>query len=90
VRDAVDRRIIQSVRDKTGSSRISTTGPWPELSAGAPAPPSDSDHDGMPDSWEQTQGLDPNNPRDGAATAKNGYSNVENYLNQLAGDPVPQ
>ncbi len=88
VRDAIDLRIVKSVRDQTGSSRISTTGPWPDLATGAPAPPTDSDHDGIPDSWETAHGLDPNNSRDGAAFAKNGYTNVENYLNQLAGDPV--
>jgi pectate lyase len=89
VRDAVDLRIIKSVRDKTGSSRIGTTGPWPDLAVGAPASPRDLDHDGMPDTWEQLHSLDPKDPRDGAAIAKNGYSNVENYLNELGGDPVP-
>ena len=88
-RDAVDRRIVGSVRDKTGTSRASTTGPWPDLASGAPAPPADSDHDGMPDAWEKEHSLDPNNARDGAALAANGYTNVENYLNELAGDPVP-
>jgi hypothetical protein len=84
-----DPRIVKSVRDKTGSSRINTTGPWPDLSATAPEAPIDSDHDGMPDAWETAHGLDPKNPRDGAAIAANGYSNVENYLNELAGDSMP-
>ncbi|HEY5913856.1 MAG TPA: hypothetical protein VJA21_24980 [Verrucomicrobiae bacterium] len=88
-RDTIDLRIVKSVRDKTGSTRVSTTGPWPDLATGAPAPPADSDHDGMPDVWEATHGLDAWNPRDGAAVAKNGYTNVENYLNELAGDAVP-
>jgi len=88
-RDSVDQRIVNSVRDKGGTSRGSTTGPWPDLGSGAPAPPADSDHDGMPDAWEIAHGLDPNSARDGAATAANGYTNVENYLNELAGDPVP-
>jgi pectate lyase len=43
----------------------------------------------MPNAWEKAHGLDSNNPRDGAATAANGYTNVENYLNELAGDRVP-
>jgi large repetitive protein len=88
-RDAIDSRIVQSVRDKTGSSRVSTTGPWPDLAHGAPAPPVDSDHDGIPDAWELAHGLDPHNARDGAALAANGYTNVEHYLNELAGDTVP-
>ena len=88
-RDVVDRRVVQSVRDGTGSSRVSTTGPWPDLAESAPAAPLDSDHDGMPDAWELARGLDPRNPGDGAALADNGYTHVENYLNELAGDPIP-
>ena len=32
--------------------------------------------------------LDPQDPRDGSGPARNGYTNVEDYLNELAGDPV--
>ncbi len=88
-RDTIDRRIVNSVTDKTGTSRVSTTGPWPDLATGAPDPPADSDHDGMPDAWENAHGLDPRDARDGAVTASNGYTHLENYLNELAGDPVP-
>ena len=87
-RDSIDERIVKSVRDKTGTSRVKTFGPWPEL-AGAALPPIDSDHDGMPDAWEKAHGLNPNDVRDGAAFATNGYTNVENYLNEFAGDPIP-
>ena len=89
-RDAIDLRIIKSVRDKTGTYRVNTSGPWPDLASGAPTPPPDSDHDGMPDVWEKTHGLNPNNNGDSAAVAANGYTNVENYLNELAGDPIPR
>jgi pectate lyase len=87
-RDAVDERIVKSVRDNTGTSRLKTTGPWPVMDK-AVAPPTDSDHDGMPDAWEKAHGLDPNDARDGPSFAANGYTNVENYLNELAGDPIP-
>jgi len=88
-RDPIDLRIVKSVREKTGSSRVSTTGPWPDLATGAPSPPLDRDHDGMPDAWEKAHDLDPSDARDGAATARNGYTNLENYLNELACDPIP-
>jgi hypothetical protein len=88
-RDAVDRRIVGSVRDRTGTSRVAPDGPWPDLAAGAPAPPPDADHDGIPDAWERSHGLDPADPGDGPKAAANGYTNVENYLNELAGDPLP-
>jgi hypothetical protein len=88
-RDPIDQRIVKSVRDGTGSARTDTTGPWRDLAAGAPPPPADSDHDGMPDAWEKSHGLAPDDARDGAAVAANGYTHLENYLNELAGDPIP-
>jgi hypothetical protein len=45
--------------------------------------PADRDRDGMPDAWEQANGLDPANPADGSAAGAGGYTNVENYLNSL-------
>jgi pectate lyase len=88
-RDLLDQRIVQSVRDKTGTYRVNRNGPWPDLASGAFAAPADSDHDGMPDAWEGAHGLEPNHAGDGSAIAANGYTNVENYLNELAGDPIP-
>ncbi|WP_295768296.1 polysaccharide lyase [uncultured Mucilaginibacter sp.] len=46
----------------------------------------DSDNDGLPDAWEKAHGLNPKDPKDSAAMAKNGggYSNIEVYLNTLA------
>lgn len=56
-------------------------GGWPVLKI-APAP-ADSDHDGMPDTWELNNGLNPNDPADGSKISSNGYTNLENYLNSL-------
>ena len=87
-RDAVDTRVVDDV--KAGRTRIvdhpKDVGGWPELAIGSAR--RDSDHDGMPHKWEKTHGLDPNDPSDGPQTATNGYTNLENYLNKLAGDPV--
>ncbi len=44
----------------------------------------DTDGDGMPDAYETAKGLNPNYAADGAATAHNGYTNLENYLNGIA------
>ena len=56
-------------------------GGWPVLnSAEAPL---DSDHDGMPDEWEVKNGLNPKDASDGSKVARNGYTNLENYLNSL-------
>lgn len=92
-RDALDRRIMDDVRNRTGAiidvqggfahgtPYAQTTGAWPTLTCGTP--PVDTDHDGMPDAWELSQGLNPNSATDRNAFAPNGYPNLENYLNGL-------
>jgi hypothetical protein len=55
---------------------------YPELDGGRA--PVDSDHDGMPDDWEITMGLDPNDVADGNGDLDgDGYTNVEEYLHSL-------
>lgn len=48
----------------------------------------DTDSDGMPDEWEKKNGLNPNSGADASHSAKNksGYTNIEEYLNTVAGD----
>ncbi len=85
VRDAVDSRLVNHVRTHTGQLINSQTevGGWPELKSGAA--PVDTDHDGMPDAWEIARGLNPKDSNDTAsASAKSGYTNIEDYLNSLA------
>ncbi|MHC4084148.1 MAG: right-handed parallel beta-helix repeat-containing protein [Planctomycetota bacterium] len=90
-RDVIDRRIVKSVRDKTGTYRVNTSGPWPDLAGGAPALLPDSDHDGMPDAWERKRGLNPENPDDANGDLDgDGYTNVEEYLSELAGDVMSE
>jgi hypothetical protein len=92
-RDPVDERIINDVRSRTGALgpfhgvKQVTRDRYPVLATATP--PQDTDHDGIPDSWEIAHGLNPKKASDGAALAANGYTNVENYLNELAGDPIP-
>jgi len=68
-RDAVDERIVESVRNRTGHVIDSPgeVGGWPELKSVDAK--QDSDGDGLPDSWERKHGLDPKNPEDGAGWA---------------------
>lgn len=42
----------------------------------------DSDNDGMPDSWEDTNGTNKNS-NDAMTIASNGYTNIENYINGI-------
>jgi pectin methylesterase-like acyl-CoA thioesterase len=87
VRDSVDTRVVSEVQNETGRhiDSQSQVGGWPTLNS-LPAPP-DADQDGMPDSWETDHGLNPANPADGAAIGTGGYTNLENYLNDLV--PAP-
>ncbi|MEE3405862.1 MAG: carbohydrate-binding protein, partial [Acutalibacteraceae bacterium] len=50
----------------------------------------DTDRDGMPDEWETLHGLNPNDASDGAivSLSADDYTNLDLYLNELAGDPV--
>ena len=52
--------------------------------------PIDTDRDGMSDAWENEHGLNPNDARDGAVVSLSAddYTNLELYLNELAGDNV--
>lgn len=45
--------------------------------------PTDDDHDGLPDTWETSVGLDPTNPADAAQDSDNdGLDNLGEYTNQ--------
>lgn len=83
-RDSVDTRVVNDVKNGTG--RIiddpSQVGGWPTLAAGTA--PTDTDHDGIPDSWETSHGLNLNNEADGNLDRDgDGYTNVEEYINTL-------
>ena len=54
-------------------------GGWPELKS--TTAPTDTDHDGMPDSWETANGLNPDDPEDRNGIGEGGYTNLEIYLN---------
>ena len=83
-RDAVDVRIVAGIKDRTNRLIDSQdeVGGWPQLlSTNAPV---DVDRDGMPDDWESTHGLNPNNPADrNNDLDRNGYTNLEEYLNSI-------
>ncbi len=58
-------------------------GGWPELKSASA--PTDSDHDGMPDSWEKKNGLNPDDASDRNKVADDGYTMLEKYLNSFVG-----
>ena len=91
VRDEVDKRIVEEVREGTftyrgsnGSSNglidtQSDVGGWPALNASKQA--LDTDYDGIPDEWETQFGLNPNDPNDARAiTLVTGHTNLDVYM----------
>lgn len=88
VRDAVDIRVVETVRAGTGRLIDSQTdvGGWPQLAQGKAW--KDRDGDGIPDDWERRHRLNPADPRDGAAdTDRDGYTQLENWLDWLTRQP---
>jgi hypothetical protein len=91
-RDTLDKRIVNDVINRTGGMidcqgnnphgtpyNTSQTA-WPALATGTTQ--TDTDHDGMPDSWEDARGLNKNLATDlNGYIASNGYNNIENYIN---------
>ncbi len=82
-RDAVDARLVEHVRTRTGTMINSQTevGGWPELKSATP--PADADNDGIADDFEKRHGLDPHDPKDAAKLAPSGYTWIEEYINSL-------
>ena len=100
-RDAVDQRIVEETRKGNYTyegSHGSTNGMvdqpidvggWPEYKS--EPTPTDSDGDGIPDEWEKTNGLNPNDATDGAKYGLNSqYTNLEVYINSLVNHLFPQ
>ncbi len=65
-----------------------SVGGWPNYDTTAVAP-IDTDHDGMPDSWEIAMGLNPYDSTDKNTVASNGFTMLEEYLNGLVPNTLP-
>lgn len=83
-RDIIDTRIVDEVRQSKGRiiNNPSDVGGFPMMNSADP--PADTDHDGMSDTWEMQNGLDPQDPSDGSHDDDgDGYTNIEHYLHSL-------
>jgi hypothetical protein len=87
VRDSVDKKLIDDLTSlgKSGKtiSDPAEMGGFGELKGGSA--PVDGDHDGIPDAWEKKSGLSVTNASD-ATSMRDGYTNLERYLNSLVGE----
>jgi hypothetical protein len=100
-RDAVDERIIKETRNGTYSNVTTSAGSanglidsqvdvggWPTYTQ--TTVPTDSDSDGMPDEWETSKGLNPNDASDAANyNLSPSYTNLEVYMNSLVEGTFP-
>lgn len=93
-RDPLDTRIVREALTGTATyggvygtakgiiDTQTTVGGWPVLESDTI--PTDTDHDGMPDYWEEAMGLNKNDEADrNGDKSGNGYTNLEDYLNGL-------
>ena len=87
-RDGLDQRAIDDVVNRTGRvvDQPAEAGGWPLLHSGPV--PTDADGDGMPDAWEAVHGADPRAFDAWGDADRNGWANLEDYLNERAAGTV--
>lgn len=78
--------IINSQDDNKPAGTGSDWSAWPNLVTDTSINVTDTDGDGIPDYWEDANGLDKNNKADGNQTDVEGYTNLERYMNSLVAD----
>ncbi len=78
--------IINSQDDNKPADASDDWSPWPNLATDTSMDITDTDGDGIPDWWEDANGLDKNDKEDGNRTNADGYTNLELYMNSLVAD----
>jgi pectate lyase len=88
--DPVDEQMIDDVHNERGRmiNDESEMGGWPTLPA--EDPPADEDSDGMPDTWETSRDLDASVDDSADDQDGDGYTNVEEYVNELVHSVIPR
>lgn len=76
--------IVNSQDDNKPANAAADWSAWPELKTYDVQ--TDTDGDGMPDAWENSHGLNPNNAADGNTVSESGYTNLELYMNSIVAD----
>lgn len=88
-RDYVDYYVVNEVKSLGSQGEIISS--ETQLPFGVPTswvlwtgtPRTDTDVDGIPDAWEDANGLNKNSAADAMLIASNGYANIENYINSI-------
>jgi hypothetical protein len=100
-RDSTDTRIMNEVSNRLTPLRASNgttkgglidtqsdVGGWATYAYKTEDVPVDTDRDGIPDSWEEANGLDKTNSADRNTKNAEGYTNLEIYLNSIVADYI--
>jgi len=77
----LSKGMVNSQDDNRPANAPDDWSAWPTLSTNGSI--TDTDGDGMPDSWETANGLNPNDVSDGNKVGDDGYTMLEVYLNSL-------
>ena len=90
-RDPVDRRIAHQVEKGTGKiiNSHEEVGGWPQYKTVTSDRDIDADRDGMPQDWERIHGLDPERADHGEDPDRDGYTNIEEFLNRTDPHKTP-
>lgn len=80
----LSKGMVNSQDDNRPANAPADWSAWPTLSTNGSI--TDTDGDGMPDSWETANGLNPNDASDGNKVGDDGYTMLEVYLNSLVED----
>jgi len=86
IRDTVDERIISNIVTQTGTliNSQNEVGGWDPYQMEQRPTDWDIDNDGIPDVWEEDNGMNPKDPDDHKKDQDgDGYTNLEEYLNSL-------
>ena len=89
-RDSADTRVVaEYTAGNAGIVPINedAVGGYPTLAAGTAC--TDTDGDGMPDTWETANGLNASSASDGPTLHASGYSNLEMYLAGPSSETTP-
>ncbi len=95
-RDLMDQRLLAPLKKNQIAQNLRSVNPAADAlrTLPAPAPPVDTDSDGLPDAWEAGHGLDPRTQdHNGTQLSLSllgvaGYTNLECYLDELARERV--
>ncbi|MBO5205940.1 MAG: pectate lyase [Prevotella sp.] len=80
----LSKGMVNSQDDNRPTNAPADWSAWPTLSTNGSI--TDTDGDGMPDSWETANGLNPNDASDGNTVGDDGFTMLEVYLNSLVED----